>query len=71
MIEFLQEVPAHYWGVIIAMAAMVVGPWWLKRINPSAPSKEEEDRRSNERFSQMIETEEEESLPTTVNREDD
>lgn len=51
------------------MIAMVVGPLWLKKIDPPKPSKEVEDKRSQERFSQMIETEEE--LPSETAVEDD
>jgi hypothetical protein len=69
MIEFLQEVPIRYWGVLIFVIVSVLGARWLKKIDPPKPSKEVEDKRSQERFSQMIETEEEDPLPTTV--EDD
>ncbi len=51
------------------MIVGVVGSLWLKKIDPPKPSKEVEDKRSQERFSQMIETEEE--LPSETAVEDD
>ena len=69
-LEFLQQVPNHIWGIAIGITLMILGPLWLKKIDPGKPSKRTEDQRSQERFSQMIQTEEEDPSEATVEDDD-
>ena len=69
MIDFLQSIPAHQWGVIFGIFGLGFGINWVRRLEKTQKprSSSQEAELSRERLHQMVELEEGEALGSIEN----